>query len=146
MRPLALALLCACAAPAAQPASHAVLVELGGSGGFLSVNYEVAFGPLALRAGGGYMLFTGPALNATAALRFGGVEVGGGVLAAPFAPTSPSENTPVEAAVVATGLAAYRWDMGDSGRFVRLALTPILTGDGEVVPWGGVAVGARLGE
>ena len=152
MRSLALAVFCAFAVvPAsAQRTTHAFFGELGGSGGFLSANYELSPGRLALRTGVGTVILAGPTLNFTTALRLGRRrrwEVGGGILSAPLAPASASRNrsTRFIPVLAASGLLAYRWNVPrgspSPSHFARVAFTPFVSRDGAVVPWVGVSVG-----
>ena len=150
-------LLLAPAAASAQErtARNGLYVELGGSAALWSVNYErFVTDDVSLRIGAGYTsvtdslgtsvsLTTFPLTASWLGVRSGShaLELGAGVV---FASASISSNSAgVEAfgsGMIGTAIVGYRLAPPAGGFNLRVAFTPLFSGNG-VFAWGGLAVG-----
>lgn len=150
-----LAALAGSASPAAANPANSLFLEVGGAGGFYSLNYERFVSPsVSLRGGAGY-LWVWPSIPLTATWFVGEgthrLELGAGAVLF-LTPSEDKDDANVledliediliaegrGTQVVGTATAGYRLT---SGRFLlRLAFTPYWKGD-EFVPWAGASLG-----
>ncbi len=144
-------------APALAQRRAGYYVELGGNGGFASLNLDlVPIGHLHTRAGVGLLLW--PTVPLTASYLIGSgpnqLEIGGGatvIFFPPADPNSPALDRFVElitigkglgTRAVMTGVFGYRHE-SRSGSMFRVTVTPYF-GRGRALVWFGVSLGGRF--
>lgn len=144
-------------APSPAPRT-AYYVELGGNGGYYSLNAERRVGsrgvlragvsavPLPAESPDGVLLGDGAVFGMTLPLT-AGVILGDGPLAAELASgvllTSVSGSGPSAVHGFLTATAGARWAPGDGPLLLRATFTPILDTRGEIWPMVGLSVGVR---
>ncbi len=154
---LLLALTLLVAAPARAQRRAGYFVELGGNGGFASLNLDlVPIAHLHTRAGVGLLLW--PTIPLTASYLIGSgpnqLEVGGGTTIIFFPPADPNAGAlerfvelitigkGIGTRALMTGVLGYRHE-GKSGSMFRVTVTPYF-GRGRALVWYGVSLGGRF--
>jgi hypothetical protein len=143
--------------PAQAQSTMGYFVELGGNGGFASINLDLPLTQrLHARAGGGLLLWPTAPLTVSYLIGSGPnrLEIGGGATVIFFPPENP--DSPALERIVSlftigqglgtralmTGVLGYRHE-GPTGSTVRVTFTPYF-GKGRMVAWLGVSLGGRF--